>query len=348
MIVRRWLIGMIVSVTGTLLLFSGIMHYLDPLLRYGAESAPLTFYSYSEMYSNPGIARNYEYDSVMVGTSMIENTDIDLCDELLKTNMVRLPYSGGTSYNMTTILDICFESGNDIKSVYWELDEFQLTNSATEPRYPLPTYLYESSHKNDLSYLLNLDIFYHYTLKDIIGTLQGQTQSAERRGIELYGDYGKEAMLSTYSRPEITKVPYEYEGSSMQKKLLANMDNITSEIEAHPETEFNIFMVPFSILYWDNELRNGRFDATMECLKYTLGVLVTYDNVNVYFYQGDEEIMTNLDNYKDYSHYGNWINDKITLYISEGKNRVTEDNYEQYVNELSDFVHSYDFESIFE
>lgn len=348
MTVKKWTIGVVVSIVVTLFLFSGIMYYLDPLLRYGAESAPLTYYSYTELYSNPGIARNYEYDSVMVGTSMIENTDVDLCDELLGTNMVRLPYSGGTSYNMTTILDICFESDNDIKSVYWELDEFQLLNSATEPRYPLPTYLYENSHKSDLSYLLNLDIFYHYAVNDIIGTLRGQIQSAERRGVELYGDYGKEAMLSTYSRPEIAEIKYEFEGSSMQKKLFANMDNITGEIESHPDTEFNIFMVPFSILYWDNELRNGKFDATVECLKYALGVLVTYDNVNVYYYQNDEEIMTNLDNYKDYSHYGSWINDTITRYLSEEKNRLTKENYEQYVDEFSSFIYSYDFESIFE
>ena len=344
---KKWSCILIITLVALLVFLAGTMYFLDPFLRYGKESPPLTYYAYNEMYSNPGIARHYEYDSVLVGTSMIESTSVDLCDELLGTDMIRLPYSGGTSYNMKTILDICFESPNEIRSVYWELDEFQLTNSAVEPRYPLPTYLYESQHRHDLSYLLNLDIFYHYVLKDVWYTLAGQIQPAERRGIELTGNFGRDVLLSTYSRPELSEKQTVFEGSSMQKALEANLKNIQTEVEAHPDTQFHFFLVPFSILYWDRELRNGTFDAAMDCLKQALKTLVAYDNVTVYFYQCEPEIITNLDNYKDYSHYGSWINDTLTRFMAERKNIVTENNYEEYVDTLSVFVHSYDFESIF-
>ena len=347
MTAKKWMYLLLVVFGISMICFAGTMYYLDPLLRYGKESESLTYYEYSEMYSNPGIARHYSYDSVMVGTSMIENTDVDLCDELLGTNMIRLPYSGGTSYNMKTILDICFESNNEIKSVYWELDEFQLLNSSTEPIYPLPTYLYESSHVKDLQYLLNLDIFYHYGLKSILGTLQGNVQSAERRGIELYGNFGREQTLASYARPEKSSNVVEFEGSRQQERVQANMENILGLVKKHPETEWNFFMVPFSVLYWDAELRNGTFDVTMECVKYALGELVKYDNVNVYFYHCEEEVITNLDNYKDYSHYGNWINDEITKWIAQEKNLLTQENYVEYIEEMKDYVYSYDFDALF-
>jgi hypothetical protein len=298
------------------------------------------------MYSNPGIAKHYEYDAVMVGTSMIQNTDVDLCDELWECNMVRLPCSGGTTYNMKTILDICFESDNEIKTVYWELDQFQLTSSATEPRYPLPTYLYHDDHKEDASYLLNLDVFYHYGVNDIIGTLRGVTQTAERRGITFTGDFNREAMIASYSRPEVSKEITEFETSSMKTKVDANLNNIETLLKENPETQFVFFMPPFSVLYWDSQLQNGNFDAVMEATEYAMGRLLTYKNVKIYFYQCEEDIITDLDNYKDFTHYGNWINDKITEYIAQDKNRVDVGNYQTVVQDMKEYIHAYDFETI--
>lgn len=345
---KKWTITLLSAVVITLIGFAGMMYWMDPLLHYGAESGPLTCYEYSEMYSNPGIAKHYEYDAVMVGTSMIQNTDVDLCDELWGCNMVRLPYSGGTTYNMKTILDICFESGNDIKTVYWELDQFQLTSSATEPRYPLPTYLYREDHKEDASYLLNLDVFYHYGVNDVIGTLKGVIQEAERRGITFDGDFRKAAMLANYNRPEISENTMEFEVSSMKTAVDANLNNIESLVKENTETEFVFYMVPFSVLYWDAQLRNGKFDAMMDASKYAMERLLKYDNVRIYFYQCEEDIITNLDNYKDFSHYGNWINDKITEYIAEDKNRITVENYQTVIQDMKDYIHAYDFETIFE
>lgn len=204
---QTWLISMIILLAITLSGFAGLMFLLDPLLQYGKESAPLTYYAYSEMYSNPGIAQHYEYDTVLVGTSMIENTDVDEFDKLMHTKAVRLPYSGGTALNMKTILDVCFSSGNDIRAVYWELDEFQLFSNPGKTRYPLPEYLYRDDTKEDLSYLLNLDIFYHYAVNDIIGTLRGEVQSAERRGESLYGEFSKQAVLRSYSRAQESGKP---------------------------------------------------------------------------------------------------------------------------------------------
>ena len=345
---KKWtilLLAAIITVTGA---FAGLMYILDPLVQFGTESFPLTSYEYSEMYSNPGIAKNYEYDAVMVGTSMIENTDVDICNKLFGCNMVRLPYSGGTTYNMKTILDVCFRHNSDIKTVYWELDEFQLTNSATEPRYPLPDYLYTDKAADKISYLLNLDIFYHYGVKDIIGTLKGEYQQAARKGSQLGGNFGKEAMLTTYSRPAISENITDFETSGMKAKTQANLNNIIPLIEANPETEFVFFFAPFSVLYWDNEIRQGRFDALMDGVIYSIDALLDHENVSVYYYQGEQNIITNLDNYKDYSHYCPDINNLLTEYISEGRNKVSKDNCSDMVNSFRSFIKNYDFDVIFE
>lgn len=347
MTVKKWIIALPAAVLFTLCAFAAVQYICDPMLRYGTESQPLTYYEYAEMYANPGIARNYSYDAVMVGTSMIENTDVDKCDELFGVKTVRLPYSGGTTYNMKTILDVCFESGNDIKKVFWELDEFQLFGSSTEPRYPLPMYLYKQDHTEDLKYLLNIDLFYHYTFKDMLETLSGSRQDLERRGITLGGEFGKDAMLGNYSRPERSDTVASFE-KTYKESLEANLCNIETLANAHPETEFVFFMPPFSVLYWDSTLRQGSFDANMDGVIYAVKRLLGHDNVTVYFYQDDREITENLDNYKDFSHYGSHINDLVTEKMAQGQGQLTQENCEAVIEEMRQFIKGYDFEQYFQ
>lgn len=344
---KKWSLLLLTALVLTLAVFAGAMYVLDPVLNYGTECGLTPYYEYSTIYTNPGIARHYTYDAVLVGTSMTQNTDVDVCDELLGCDMVRLPYSGGTSYDMKTILELCFDSGNDIKTVYWELDQFQLDASPTEHRYPVPEYLYNSDWTDDVSYLLNLDIMYHYGLNNILGSLRGQVMPAERRGITLYGDFGREATLASYSRPAQSSTRRSFEGS-MKDKVDGNLANITALVEAHPDTEFVFFMPPFSILYWDREVRSGTFDATMDATEYAMSVLLEYDNVRMYYYQSEEEVITDLDNYKDYSHYGNWINDAVTAWIAEDRGRVTLETYADVMEQMRSFVHAYPFASLFE
>lgn len=330
----------------TLAAFAGIMRLTDPLIQYDKENGLFTYYKYSDMYSNPGIAKNYTYDAVMVGTSMIQNTDVAECNTLWGCDLVRLPYSGGTCYNMKTILDVCFSSGNSIETVYWELDEFQLFSAHDKPRYPLPSYLYRNDHMEDISYLLNLDIFYHYTLNNVLGTIRGEQQPVAREGETFTGVFSKAGALDSYTRPAQSseKAPV----TTYQDKVRQNLENnILPLITENPETEFVFFMVPFSILYWDNEMRQGTFDATMYGIEYTIEHLLEYDNVRIYFYHDAWDIAENLDNYKDYSHYGKWINTWMTQAIAQDIGQLTKQNCAAVLNNMRDYIHAYDFDCIF-
>lgn len=344
---KRWILCFLVLSMVTLAVFAGIMYVTDPLLRYGKENGMFTYYEYAEMYSNPGIARNYTYDTVLVGTSMIQNTDVQECNEVFGCDMVRLPYSGGTCYNMKTILDVCFQSDNTIKTVYWELDEFQLFSVHDAPRYPLPEYMYREDHRQDISYLLNLDIFYHYTLNNVLGTLRGEQQLAAREGETFTGDFSETGALASYTRPE-----QAFEQSALTAYLdevdLNLKYNIIPLLEENPETEFVFFVVPFSMLYWDNQVRRGTFDAAMCGMEYAIEQLLEYDNVRIHFYHDRWEIVTNLDNYKDYSHYGKWINSWMTRAIAAGEGRLTRDNYAAVLEDMRTYIGAYDFDAFFE
>lgn len=229
----------------------------------------------------------------------------------------------------------------------WELDEFQLFSANDAPRYPIPEYLYREDHRQDISYLQNLDIFYHYTLNNVLGTLRGEQQLAAREGETFTGDFSETVALASYTRPE---------QAFEQGALTAYLDevdlnlkyNIIPLLEENPETEFVFFVVPFSILYWDNQVRRGTFDAAMCGMEYAIEQLLEYDNVRIHFYHDRWEIVTNLDNYKDYSHYGKWINSWMTRAIAAGEGRLTRDNYAAVLEDMRTYIGAYDFDAFFE
>ena len=345
---KKWAIVFLSFSLVICVVFGMLTYITDPMLRYRPESEGLlSYYEYAEMYSNPGIAMNYTYDAVHVGTSMIQNTDIDEINKLENLNMIRCAYSGGTAYNMKKILDICFSSKNQIKEVYWELDEFQLTSKIDQTRYPLPEYLYQHNHWRDIEYLLNIDIFYHYTIKNILNTLRGIEKDSMPRGITWTdAQYGK----------EITLASVKYFETIQEKKpkdtfitiANSNLDNnIIPLIEKHPDTHFTFFIPPFSVLYWYNALIDGTFDANVYCIKHVICRLIGFDNVSVYFFRNEFDIISDLDNYKDYSHYRPEINSYISNSISKNKNLMTKNNYISELDRFKDYIYSYDFSIYF-
>ena len=75
--------------------------------------------------------------------------------------------------------------------------------------------------------------------------------------------------------------------------------------------------------------------------------LLPYSNVQVYGFSDMFDIITNLDNYMDVEHYSDTINDMIIQWIYEGKGLITADNYNGYINKITTFYSSYDYESMF-
>lgn len=73
---------------------------VDPFEVYHKATAfipPIT--NGTQNYSNAGIAKNYEYDSVVIGSSMTENFTPSQLDRLFGGQFVKLPINGGSPFN---------------------------------------------------------------------------------------------------------------------------------------------------------------------------------------------------------------------------------------------------------
>ena len=75
--------------------------------------------------------------------------------------------------------------------------------------------------------------------------------------------------------------------------------------------------------------------------KQAVKALLQYDNAEIYFYQDDREIITNLDLYMDMVHFSKDINYYVFDKLAKGEDRLTEDNYIQRIDgmyELSEEI----------
>lgn len=75
--------------------------------------------------------------------------------------------------------------------------------------------------------------------------------------------------------------------------------------------------------------------------------MIKYDNVHLFAFSNEFEMICNPDNYKDYTHYGEGINSQMLIWMKEGVHRLTRENYKEYCNEVRNFYTRYDYESLF-
>ena len=307
---------------------------LQPLLNRGTQS-----------YANPGMAKSYPYDSLLIGSSVAENFYASQFDEAFDCKTLKLPYAGGSATNYSTIMDVAFRH-RVLKNVFHSLDMFAVINDPSLPKYTLPDYLYDDNIWNDTDYVLNKDVF-DYLYKMIDANQKGEIPDLDSAyNWESEYSFSKKRVLKFYDRPRVSSKTTDID--KYIENIDASLDTITAYIEQHPKTRFVIFFPPYSILWFDNLIRKGLLDAMTTGMEHTMARLLTYDNVELYSFAGCEDVITNLDNYRESMHFSEKINAYMVDCMKEGKYRITKRNYRDEMTRLEDFVSNYDYDAIFE
>lgn len=304
----------------------GLVALFDPFEVYHKATAfipPIA--NGTQNYSNAGIAKTYDYDSVIIGSSMTENFRPSQLDELLGGSFVKLCINGGSPFNHKQMMDMAFGS-HDVRRVLYGLDIDSLTYFYKQPKCEMPDYLYDDNLFNDTAYWFNHSVLLTY-IPDCLRTL-GQTDPDQRDTMYMWTDlyeYGRDAALRGVTLPSGPVDQGDVSGPatlSQQSKL--NVEhNLVPYFEDHPQTEFLIFFPPYSLARWAEFYRDGMMEYHLRQREALVEVLLRYDNVKVYDFTAEIPWITDLNNYIDTAHYGGWINDEMIRRIAGGENRIT-------------------------
>lgn len=349
-------------------LVAALVVYVDPFFHYHSPLKGFPYLIDNQLSQNPGMAAHMEYDSVILGSSMTVNFQTSWFKELMGLNTIKLSYSGAFPKDQDNIMKIIFDGNsyagdtpeNDyrdghkaekrvkkpVKKVFLGVDVITYTGGVDETKYPIPEYLYDDNYFNDIKYLLNKDVVLNYILRPMADPDPTDLSSVYASWwTEEY--YSEQWVLHNYVSPEQVAeetAPDAYL-ASVEKNLAVN---ICPYIENNPETEFVVFFPPYSILFWNDVLRENHLEATLAEYRYIADRLNAYENVKLYFFPDREEIICDLNHYADYSHYHPRYNRYMTECFASGECLVAKEGeegkkIEEYLLHMRKIVEEFDF-----
>ncbi len=348
---KKWFIGFIIELFLLLTGVSLIVIVVDPYFHYHKPVRSMFYSLNNERSQNDGILKHFEYDAVITGTSMAQNFKTSEFNEIFGTDAVKVCFSGGSYKEINENLQRAFDSGHEIKYVLRCLDYGKIIEANDTMRSDLgeyPEYLYDYNIFNDVKYILNKEIVFKICLPMLIesyvnGKEGGRTSFDEYSFWGSNQTYGGEIVLGDkkeYVKSEEVCTFTEREHAIVQENIEQNVIKLARE---HPDTIFYYFFSPYSIAYWAGLYEAGKIDRQIDAEQYAIELILTCPNIKLYSFNNCWDITTDLNNYKDSNHYGDWINTDILRMIYEGTGLLTEDNYQSYIDKEREFYSKYTY-----
>lgn len=330
------------GITAMMLACAGVVtYYVDPYFHFHGAKVDKYYYQLdNERAQNDGICRHFDYDALISGTSMTENFKTSEMDKLFGVKSIKVSFSGAhyqefmdniaraISYNPKLKLVLCSIDLDTILNTY----EAGSKDALAQKR---PKYLYDKNPFNDIEYVLNREILFKRVYNMFEGAKEGKT------GITSFDAYSNwQSQFYTFGKNSVYS--NEIRATSDNKEHLTDEDidsirdnferSIFSVTDANSEIKFIFYYPPYSIAWWDDCNAEGKEEKYFEAERLLTEMMLERKNIDLYsFYE--EDIVTDLNNYKDKKHYGEWINSLILKRISEGKNQITKDNYIERLSE---------------
>lgn len=325
---------------GPIILFN---YMVDPLQFYRKSTKFKPIFSDEQRLQNPGLAKNYDYDAIILGTSMTENFLPSSVDSKLGVKSLKLSMEGSSVKEQKLIFDVANSTGKP-KTVIWELNYFSFYDKSDINKgnegYEFPMYFYDKNKINDIRYLISNDILKHSMT--VIAYNLGILTPAENTDLEYLNNwqskyaFSEERVLEDFKRITTNLYVTDTDNWDLLKK---NIDNyLLKSIEENPCINFILYYPPFTdlmpkYLYMRNE---NDFNNFLKIREYVFSKIQDLQNVQIYDFQASDEITGNYDYYKDLSHHSQEVNEWILDMIRENKYMVTEDNIGEFLYNIKE------------
>lgn len=324
---------------------------IDPYFHYHAPLECFQYPLYDERYQNDGIIKHFSYDAIITGTSMTENFMVSDLNEAFDVEAIKIPFFAASYKEIDQNIRKAIEVNPNIKIVLRGLDYSYIEHDKDFMQYGIqyPTYLYDDNILNDVNYILNKSILYNGTLRVVDYTKTGSTTTSFDEYVNWNADcvFGKTAVSKNYTRS--TKVKGESNLTDEQKEnIRLNIEqNVTQIAAENRDIDFYLFWTPYSIYFWDNLNQTGCLEKQLQIDKYASKLLMEYENIHLFSFYDNYEMICNLDNYKDIYHYGEWINKDMIKWMKDDRYQLTKENYDEYWDSIHEFYTTYDYEALF-
>lgn len=325
---RNFLKNFFVRSVILIIIIGALVVFLDPFFHYHKPWFGLKAVLTDKEYQCIGTLRTFDYDSLIVGSSVAENYYNGWFNDGFDCNTIKAVRSYGATADLCYLLDAAYEE-HDLKYVFYSMDTSSLAAEPT-PTYELtgcPMYLYDKNYFNDVEYLYNKGVIFEKIPYMIANSIIGNYDENDSYNWAQWKEFHQDMALGLYLRK--AEIAPMKEADYYQNVLKANISLVKTQVENHPETQFKIFFPAYSMLFWDNLYRTGDLEAYLYNMQQAIDILIVYDNVDMYYFQDVTEIITNLENYMDTLHFSPEINQYMAEQIiaESAAHKLTAENY---------------------
>lgn len=328
---RKFFIKSIISIFVILLSVAGTVFFIDPWqqIRYNDK-----YYAGDQRILNVGLAKNYKYQTAILGTSTSENTLKKDVDNVFDTNSINLCLSGSTALEHRNLLNVIIKN-SDVKTVIYGMDIFTYNRLGVRKEN-----IDYTDRKNLQKYLFNISVLKD-TAKIIIKEILNKNQKNWIEKKSFWGDmftYSEENTLcfdpNTQYGGQNLGIAKESKSGYNLKIMKENFDEFLKIVNENKNIEYIIYLPPYAILYWYALDRYNSLENVLEFKKYIYEKTKDLKNISIYDFQDREDIIDNLNNYKDAVHYGPFINKRIIEEISRAKPSSYNSDFEKNIKRL--------------
>ena len=341
----------------------------DPMqLFHKAWGREVTFHKHMRQQA-AGIINNFHnYDSVILGTSMIENTSSQEASEKLGGEFINISMPGSSYFERAIVLRSLFRQHN-VKNILYSLDPDKYFKQVESyPSYPLSQfdYLYDKSTLNDFKLYANIKYLPCVLSQSSRKKCVGEKITLDRPGAWFdninfslqFGGLDKwiaakdnEQIIGSFKaisqtvehlkRQETVSLEKADETIIKAKKYIE--DNILDFVRKYPDTKFILLDPPYSRIQYAiwAQYNLPRFKVYKEVLKYLAANSDMYSNLEVYSF-GEEQFLDDIATYKDLTHYHYSINSWMLSAIEQKKGLLHKDSISEYLESITQKALKYD------
>lgn len=332
---RKWVISFFILIIAIFMILASVTYAVDPFFQYRVKD---NLYMLNGWFVGSGLIKNYEYDTLMLGSSMTQNFDMDLMREKLDVQPLHIGLGGINSIEINELINLAYET-DKAHCFYICVDLSTFTNDADTSR--IPSHLINNNILSKCHYLLSYEPWFRYMPVDLCFMVLDQTsinlpaKFEYGRSIDRLEDwrldvtFGEDIVLDKYRNGKYSVS--EVDTNNLYKRMREHVDTYLSIFDLDKGSHI-FFFPPYSSLYWCNAQNSNYFDTYIKAKEYFVSEANKMGAV-VYDFQSSDLTM-DLNNYKDTTHYAPEINDFMVNCFANHSFIVTENNYSEFQEKL--------------
>lgn len=343
---RKFLKTFAVSAIIALLCIGLAGYIIDPFFQFRVNAD--SRYILNPRLVNGGLAKNYDYNTVLLGSSMVQNYNMSILRENYpQMKPVKLSSGGMNIPEMEYLYS--FVNMDSTVDFIINIDIALFNQFGIGNRYP--KYLYEDGVVNKLKYLYGYETWMQYIPADIGMTLYFNMKNDIPLAYKMktsIDDIGNNSIDVLYSAEEV-KTQY-LNGISvspqaikdMKPRMETRLDSLLArmEIEKHKDIRYTFVFSSYSALYWYHAKRYNYYEPFMDFVYYFNKSIEKYDNTRIAFFFDRKEI-TDLNYYSDITHFGPVLSDTILTNVYNPKYELNTQNIDSRMAAVDSLVNSF-------